>query len=334
MLDPVTGFEYPAGWVRKCLSAEEFQLVENGLAVLTSSGAVLKRGFTTGTTAAAASKAAILSLTGDVSTVSVRLPCGLVVKVPVEGRAGRASCKKYAGDYPADVTAGIEFIAMAISLPEGVRLVTGDGIGKFSRDTPRFARGTPAISPTALESIYSAIRDAQKTCGLSGIEVTLSVPSGVEIARKTLNSRVGVEGGISVLGTTGLVEPWDDHLTVSVLERIASAEKPVLTTGRIGLKYSRLFFPDRDVILVGGKIAESLASAHGEVILCGLPALILRFINPQILDGTGFRTVEEFMSSAVSGAVVIDTLAGFRKQSPSVHVVLIDREGKILAESP
>jgi cobalt-precorrin-5B (C1)-methyltransferase len=88
------------------------------------------------------------------------------------------------------------------------------------------------------------------------------------------------------------------------------------------------------VILVGKKIAESLSSVRGEVILCGLPALILQFINPHILDGTGYSTVEEFMSSSGSEAEVAETLARFKKQSPSVRVVLIDRNGKILKESP
>ena len=113
-------------------------------------------------------------------------------------------------------------------------------------------------------------------------------PTGATIAQKTLNPRMGVDGGISVLGTTGLVEPWDDHLTESTMERIAAADRPVLTTGRVGLRFSRLLFPDREVILIGGKLKDALDAARGDVILCGLPALILRHINPQILDGTGY----------------------------------------------
>ena len=66
MRDPVNGFDYPEAWVKKCSSPDLLPLVENGLAVLTSSGSVIRRGFTTGTTAAAACKAAILSLAGEV----------------------------------------------------------------------------------------------------------------------------------------------------------------------------------------------------------------------------------------------------------------------------
>jgi cobalt-precorrin-5B (C1)-methyltransferase len=145
---------------------------------------------------------------------------------------------------------------------------------------------------------------------------------------------MGVDGGISVLGTTGLVEPWDDHLTESTMERIAAADRPVLTTGRVGLRFSRLLFPDREVILIGGKLRDALDAAGGEVTLCGLPALILRHINPQILDGTGYLTVEELAASPRFPAILFDALRTFRTTRPLVTIVLINREGNIIGESP
>jgi cobalt-precorrin-5B (C1)-methyltransferase len=334
MLDPVSGFEYPEAWVRKCRSPDRLALVEEGLAVLTSSGTVLVRGFTTGTTAAAVSKAAVLSLSGEMQSVPVRIPCGLVVDVPVDAHGGRASGRKFGGDYPSDVTAGIEFVAEAVPYSHGVHLVFGDGIGRFSRDTPRYKKGTPAVSPPALECLQSAVREARESSGLSGVRVTLHIPEGQDIAKQTLNPRVGVEGGISVLGTTGLVEPWDDHLTESVAERVAAADHPVLTTGRVGLRYARLLFPDRDVILIGGKIGEALAAARGKVVLCGLPALILRYIRPGILDGTGAATVEELAATPGFGAIVEETLAEFRQIHPAVRVILVNRNGTVIGESP
>ncbi len=104
MRDPVNGFDYPEAWVKKCSSPDLLPLVENGLAVLTSSGNVIRRGFTTGTTAAAACKTAILSLAGEVVSVPVDLPCGLTVTVTVTGSGGIATAMKFAGDYPDDVT--------------------------------------------------------------------------------------------------------------------------------------------------------------------------------------------------------------------------------------
>ncbi|MDO9550835.1 MAG: cobalt-precorrin-5B (C(1))-methyltransferase [Methanoregula sp.] len=334
MRDPVTGFEYPVAWVERCTVPSDLLLAEQGLAVLTSSGTVLRRGFTTGTTAAAACKAAILSLTGTtISSVSLRIPCGLTVEVPVDASKGKALCKKYAGDYPSDLTAGLDFVAEASPVPEGTVFLPGDGIGRFSRDTPRYRKGDPAISPAPLQCIQASIQEAVEVTGLSGVQVTLSIPLGAEVGKKTLNPRVGVEGGISILGTTGLVEPWDDHLEESVCGRVSAAQDPVITTGRIGLRYARLLFPEREVILVGGKIGAALDAAKGEIILCGLPALILRYINPQILDGTGFSTVEEFAASLAFQPAMRTTLAAFKKERPDVRVVLVDRNGAVIGES-
>ena len=334
MLDPVSGFEYPEAWVGKCRSPDKLTLVKQGLAVLTSSGTVLVRGFTTGTTAAAVSKAAVLSLSGDVKSVPVRIPCGLVLEVPVDANGGRASGRKFGGDYPSDVTAGIEFVAEAVPYSHGVHLVFGEGVGRFSRDTPRYKKGAPAVSPPALECLHSSVREALDITGLPGVRVTLHIPEGREVGQQTLNPRVGVEGGISVLGTTGLVEPWDDHLTESMAERVAAADHPVLTTGRVGLRYARLLFPDRDVILIGGKIGEALAASRGKVVLCGLPALILRYISPGILDGTGAATVEELSATPGFAAIVEKTLADFRRLRPDVRVILVDRNGTVIGESP
>jgi cobalt-precorrin-5B (C1)-methyltransferase len=334
MKDPLTGFEYPEEWVAKCTSPEKLRLVKEGLAVLTSSGLVLQRGFTTGTTAAAAAKAAVLSLEKDTGTVCITLPCGIPVDVPASGHNGTGTAAKFAGDYPSDVTAGLEFRAEAVRQPGSITITFGEGIGRFSRDTPRYRKGTPAVSPTALSCIVQAVQEALDTLGESGISVGISAPEGVTIAQKTLNPRMGVEGGISVLGTTGLVEPWDDHLTESTTERIAMADRPVLTTGRVGLRFSRMLFPEREVILIGGKLKVALDAAQGDIILCGLPALILRHINPEILAGTGYPTIEELAASGRFPDILAKTLAEFRNVRPRVTVVLINREGTIIGESP
>ena len=334
MKDPLTGFEYPEDWVAKCSSPEKLRLAGQGLAVLTSTGLVLRRGFTTGTTASAAAKAAVLSLKTDTDTVSIILPCGISVDVCATGHAGTGSSVKFAGDYPADVTAGLEFRAEAVRGAGRITITFGEGIGRFSRDTPRYRKGTPAVSPTALSGIVRSVQEALDATGESGITVRISAPSGTTVAQKTLNPRMGIDGGISVLGTTGLVEPWDDHLTESTMERIAAADRPVLTTGRVGLRFSRFLYPDREVILIGGKLKDALDTARGEVTLCGLPALILRYINPRILDGTGYLTVEELAGSPQFTAILADTLRKFRITRPGVTVVLINRAGTIIGESP
>ena len=87
-------------------------------------------------------------------------------------------------------------------------------------------------------------------------------------------------------------------------------------------------------MLAGGRIGEALSTAQGDVILCGLPALILKYIEPHILDGTGYATVEELAASPAFFPVVTPVLAAFRKNDPRVKVVLVDRDGKVIAESP
>jgi cobalt-precorrin-5B (C1)-methyltransferase len=331
--DPVTGFRYPDAWIEACKDPALLADVGAGLAVLTSSGAVLKRGFTTGTTAAAACKAAVCSLAGEVDLVEIAIPAGLRVCVSVAGKDGTGSARKYPGDYPGDVTAGLEFRAEARPLGNDIVLVPGDGIGRYSRTTRRFREGDPAISPPALACILSSVQEGLEMSGFPGVEVRLSVPGGERAALLTLNPRVGIEGGISILGTTGLVEPWDDHLEASVMERVAAAENPVLTTGRLGLRYARMLFPDQDVILVGSRIGQALDVLKGPAILCGLPALVLRFFTPALLEGTKYRTVEELSGDPVFICRMEEAFSKAKSLHPGLRVVLVDREGTVLGDS-
>lgn len=337
MRDPVTDFEYPDEWVAACQSPDLLPDVRRGLAVLTASGKVLRRGFTTGTTAAAACKAAVLSLVenDEIKGVEITLPCGIAVRIPVDAYRGTASCWKDAGDYPSDVTAGLEFVATAApSISGSVQFVPGEGIGSFARDTPRHRQGTPAISEPALDCIRRSIAEGVEEADLPGVTVILTIPRGAEVAQKTLNPKVGVHGGISVLGTTGLVEPWDDHLMEGVLDRIAQApDGVVLTTGRLGLRYARLLFPEREAILVGSNLAEALQVADGDTIICGLPGLILKFMNPDILEGTGCATVEELSMTPQWDEVAAREIAAFQKRHPHVRVVIVNRDGKIIGGS-
>jgi len=337
MRDPVTEFEYPAAWVAACRSPDLLEDVRCGLAILTASGTILRRGFSTGTTAAAACKAAVLSLACEtVREVEVTLPCGIAVRLPVDGYRGQASCCKDAGDYTTDVTGGLEFVAMAApSLSGGVQFVPGEGIGSFARDTPRHRRGAPAISVPALACIRRSIDEAVAEADLSGVTVILTIPRGAEVAQKTLNPRIGVQAGISVLGTTGFVEPWDDHMTEGVIDRIARAPGAVvLTTGRLGLRYSRLLFPDHEAILVGNRLEEALQATEGDTVICGLPGLILKFMNPDVLTGTGCATVEELSATPLWEETADRELRAFRARYPRIRVVIVDRDGRVIGESP
>ncbi|QSZ68447.1 cobalt-precorrin-5B (C(1))-methyltransferase [Methanofollis aquaemaris] len=333
MIDPVTGFLYPAEWVGRCTDLTARDLAMSGLGVLTADGSVLRRGFTTGTTAAAACRAAVLSLADPVDAVSFLLPCGLEVVVRVRGDGGRGEAGKDSGDYRSDVTAGLAFVAVAERTPAGIEVEYGEGVGRFVRETPRYPLGAPAVSPTARETIEEAVRSAAASVGLPGVRVRLSIPEGAAVAAKTLNPRIGVEGGISVLGSTGLVEPWDDHLSESALERVESAEQVVLTTGRLGLRYARLLFPDREVVLVGVHLDNALAVAKDEVVICGLPGLVMKFMDPGVLAGTGCATVEELTGTPAWQGVMEQTFASFKAARPKVRVVIVARDGTVLGDS-
>lgn len=333
MKDPVSAFEYPDEWVNACKSPELLDCVRKGLCVLTSSGTVLRRGYSTGTTAAAACKAAVISLKRDVDAVDIRLPCGIPVNIPVTACDGRASALKYPGDYKADVTGGVKIIATARPLSKGVVIDASTGIGRYTRDLPGHPAGTPAISKSAYGYIWKAMMEGVAETGLQGVQVELSIPDGIEIAEKTLNSRLGIIGGISVVGTTGLVEPWDDHVDESIIARVGKADRVVITTGRTGLRYSRLLFPDHEAVLVGTRIAQALQHARGEVVVCGLPALILKFMDPEILERTGFKTIGDMSMSKEYPSIVMDCLCAFKKNNPGVRVVLVNSDGKVIGDS-
>ncbi|NLV26122.1 MAG: cobalt-precorrin-5B (C(1))-methyltransferase [Methanomicrobiales archaeon] len=336
MQDPVSGFEYPESWVYLCNDRRNLALAQKGLAVLTADGKIRKRGFTTGTTAAAAAKAAVLSLKqNDIREVTILTPSGISVQVPVETGSGIGHCYKYSGDYPGDVTAGLEFIA-CISPSENENreaLIFGPGIGRWERDTPRNKKGEPAVSVQAMKEIKNAINEAIEETGVSGISIMIYAPRGVDVAEKTLNRMVGVAGGISVLGTTGFVEPWDDHLEQTVFTRAAGAERVVLTTGRIGMKYARMLFPGHEVILAGSRLGNIIPHLTGTLIICGLPALVLKYINPHFLDKTGFLTVEEMMSSDLFTPAMHTAFTNYKKEHPEIRVVVLSREGRMLGDS-
>ena len=335
MIDPVSGFLYPEAWVRLCTDDAERELVRSGFGVLTANGSVLRRGFTTGTTAAAAAFAAVASLRmTQVSEAEILLPCGIVVQVPVLGRNGHGEARKFSGDYPDDVTAEILIVAEA-QVSDEISLVAGEGIGRFVRETPRYGLGEPAISPPARAEILGAIEAACRMAGISGAAVVLRIPEGERVGSQTLNPKVGVCGGISVVGTTGFVEPWGDHLTDTLGERIAAASDVVITTGRTGLRFSRLLFPEFEVVLAGSKLSEALSAAKNcrHVVVCGLPGLILRFFHPEVATSRGFSTVEELAASAEGPAVLKAEVTDAVQRFPGVRIVLLDRDGEVLVDS-
>src|SRR5690348_11085869 len=178
----------------------------------------LRRGWTTGACAAAAARAAAEALlTGRFpDPVAIRLPRGERVELPLSLRecrdgSARAGIIKDAGDDP-DVTHGALVIAELAPLPpgSGLQFRAGPGVGTVTRPGLSLVVGEPAINPAPRAMIAAAIAEAAAICGaaLDDVAVTLSVPGGEALAAKTLNARLGIVGGLSVLGTTGIVIPY------------------------------------------------------------------------------------------------------------------------------
>ncbi|WP_407354967.1 cobalt-precorrin-5B (C(1))-methyltransferase [Methanolobus sp. WCC5] len=334
MIDPVNKSRIPDEWLdRSKMPRDELEAgIKSGMLVVLSDGSVLKRGYTTGTTAALAAKAAVVALAGDVTHVSVPTPVGLRAELDVTGSKGHAVAVKINNDHESDITRGLEFVADAREA-EGITVYAGEGIGIVTRSGLESKKGHPAINPRPMEQIKASIAEAVKELGLKGAEVTIYLPKGKEIAKETLNSRIGVMDGISILGTTGFVEPWNDHLGEMKGDLIRDSDKVVLTTGRIGIRYSTMLFPDHTVVLAGSRISEALGAAHGDVVICGLPGLVLKWGNPDMLKDSGFATVVEMLELDPQNQRLKQAFEMAVEKAKGARIVVVDRDGTVLMDS-
>ena len=188
----------------------------------------LRRGWTTGACAAAASQAAFQALvTGRFpDPVTIRLPKGqrpsfaLAETALAPGRASAAVVKD-AGDDP-DVTHGALVRATVAPGPPGggVGFRAGEGIGTVSRPGLALPVGEPAINPAPRRLIRETIEDAAEALHVAAdVEVTIAIPGGAALARKTTNGRLGIVGGLSVLGTSGIVIPYSCASWIASIQR-------------------------------------------------------------------------------------------------------------------
>ena len=196
----------------------------------------LKRGWTTGACATAATRAAYAALlTGHFEDpVTITLPKGetpafaLALEGKGEGWA-QAGIVKDAGDDP-DVTHGALVISTVRPGPagSGVRFKAGDGVGTVTRPGLPVSPGEPAINPVPRKLMSAVVGELAATHGDAGdIEIEISIPGGEALAAKTWNPRLGIEGGLSILGTTGIVHPFSCSAWIHSIHRgidVACAE--------------------------------------------------------------------------------------------------------------
>lgn len=206
--------------------------------------APLRTGYTTGSCAAAAAKAATIALRSQrpVSSVEIRLPGGETAQFDVpkcEVSVGQAECCiiKDAGDDP-DVTHGAEIWASVRWLDRpGLVISGGTGVGVVTKPGLGLEPGSPAINPVPRRMINYSVEEALGEGQGRGVEILISVPKGVDLARKTLNERLGIVGGISILGTTGIVRPFSTSAYKACIVQALNvalaggSQHVVLTTG-------------------------------------------------------------------------------------------------------
>ena len=229
----------------------------------------LRRGYTTGTCAQAATKAAVTMLLGNVSVdqVTVSLPGKEVLTLKIAEAQKEfnkynksnpdiesVSCavRKDSGDDP-DITNGILVYSKVSRIKSGIVLDGGIGVGRVPRQM--------------------ILREVEEACEMygydGGIKIEISIPQGVELAKKTFNPRLGIEGGISVLGTSGIVEPMSEQALLDTIElemkvrRAGGKNYLIMAPGNYGLDFLREAYgiQDKDVVKCSNYIGQSMDMA-------------------------------------------------------------------------
>ena len=255
-------------------------------------GHTQRYGFTTGTTTtAAAIGAAYMYLDDKKDIVDVELPAGITLSIPIEYHTVQnnlfiCGVKKNAGDDP-DVTDGIiistklEFIKKENGLE--FNFFAGEGVGIFTKDGLALPKGEAAINPVPRQMMIDNLSRILKEAGFSGIvNITVMVENGVEIAKKTFNERLGIIGGISILGTSGLVLPMSKTALLETIEadikfrlKNSKERRVYLAPGNIGAKFLENNFNinSTTVAIISNFIGESIDYAISndarEIVLCG-----------------------------------------------------------------
>ena len=255
-------------------------------------GHTQRYGFTTGTTATAAAIGATYMYLNDTrDIVDVELPAGITLTIPLEfvkKEKNLFTCgvKKNAGDDP-DVTDGIlistklEFIKKENGLE--FNFFAGEGVGVFTKDGLALPKGEAAINPVPRQMMIDNLSVILKEHGFSGIvNITVTVENGADIAKKTFNERLGIIGGISILGTSGLVLPMSKTALLQTIEadikfrlKNSKERRVYLAPGNIGAKFLENNFNinSTTVAIISNFIGESIDYAISndarEIVLCG-----------------------------------------------------------------
>ncbi len=235
----------------------------------------LHSGLTTGTCATAAAVAATIRLLRNEmpDEVPVLLPNGETITVSVGYGEGYAYCIKEAGDDP-DVTDGIEVRAQAYPQPlpkggEWLVIEGGEGVGRFTLPGFDFPPGEAAINKAPREMIRKNLE--QLSIVNYPLSIVLSVPNGKDIAKRTFNPRLGIEGGISIIGVSGIVKPYSEEAFIQSIRKCmevakaSGSERVVIGSGMKSEQQLRSLYPDlpqQAFVEYGNYIGETLKMAE------------------------------------------------------------------------
>jgi cobalt-precorrin-5B (C1)-methyltransferase len=236
-----------------------------------SGGKRMRCGYTTGSCAAAAAKAAVLMLFSGkpLLNIEIETPGGITLSLALQDAEIGDTCascavRKDAGDDP-DITNGMLIYARALKSEEpGLQVKAGRGIGRITKPGLQTAVGEAAINPVPLQMIRDAARSVLPA--EAGVEVEIFIPDGERLARKTMNARLGIVGGLSILGTSGIVEPmskqaYEDTLALEFKALRAEYDGPVvMVTGNYGrsLALEHFKLPGKAVIKIGNLVGYAL----------------------------------------------------------------------------
>ncbi|MFV0261566.1 MAG: cobalt-precorrin-5B (C(1))-methyltransferase CbiD [Kluyvera sp.] len=256
-------------------------------------GKALRKGYTTGSCATAAAKVAALMVMRQhlIHQVSIVTPSGATLNMNVEsphveGQQGIAAIRKDGGD-DVDATHGMLIFAR-VTLNDGGEIVLrgGEGVGTVTRKGIGLPIGSAAINRTPRHTIESAVREAIGPA--RGAEVEIFAPEGEERAKKTYNARLGIIGGISIIGTTGIVTPmseesWKRSLALELeMKRAAGLERVILVPGNHGERFVReqLGLDPQSVVtmsnFVGYMIEEAVRLGFRQIVLIGHPGKLIK----------------------------------------------------------
>lgn len=313
-------------------------------------GKKLRCGFTTGSCATAASKAALLMLlTGEnMHHVSIMTPKGIpynaeIVDIHRNDALEYVSCAviKDGGDDP-DVTSGARiFASVCLTDEEGVEIEGGEGVGRVTKPGLDQPIGEAAINSVPRKMIRENLEEVLSLRGITGkgVRTIISVPDGEYIARKTFNPKLGIVGGISILGTTGIVEPMSDAALVETIKTEINVRKAegreilLAAPGNYGLTFlHEVYGIDENIAVmssnfIGDTVENAADSGFSKLLFVG-------HIGKLVKVAGGIKNTHSMYGDhrmEILSDIVID-VAGYGLEKKILSCVMTDEAVRIINE--